>query len=264
MLPAAEGFFPWERSKAMFLSPWFKKSLWPLFAALALAGLLCTGCDSPYGKVGGADETNTYTSPAEIARITGPMAGIWYSHAAGGGRLDGYRIGKWENFDALVGGKTALFPNLEKETYTAESGSAIPHADDYFVLYDDTAYGQEDDNSPPQESWGFSYCGIVRAVNIFSGDPEYGALIIEYLKGCAPQWDEDIKDGQRPFFGIYYRKLNNDSIQMTNAIDLAALAAGEKYYTETAALAEAIEKNNAENGNEFIDWGVVIPQDRER
>jgi hypothetical protein len=51
---------------------------------------------------------------------------------------------------------------------------------------------------------------------------------------------------------------------MANAVDLAALAAGEKHYTETVSLKEAAAKNNAENSDEFVSWGVVIPQDREK
>jgi hypothetical protein len=50
---------------------------------------------------------------------------------------------------------------------------------------------------------------------------------------------------------------------MANAIVLENLSAGQKYYTETATLAEAVIKNNADNDGEFIAWGVVIPQDRE-
>jgi hypothetical protein len=52
-------------------------------------------------------------------------------------------------------------------------------------------------------------------------------------------------------------------IQMANAVDLAALYAGKKYYTETKTLDEAVELNSAENEAEFISWGVVIPQTKE-
>jgi hypothetical protein len=55
----------------------------------------------------------------------------------------------------------------------------------------------------------------------------------------------------------------NNCIQMANAVDLAALSSGRKYYTETATLPTAIAKNSADNNGEFIAWGVVIPQDRE-
>jgi hypothetical protein len=51
---------------------------------------------------------------------------------------------------------------------------------------------------------------------------------------------------------------------MANAVDLAALYTGKKYYTETTTLEEAIALNNVENEAEFISWGVVIPQDREQ
>jgi hypothetical protein len=36
------------------------------------------------------------------------------------------------------------------------------------------------------------------------------------------------------------------------------------YYTETATLQEAVDKNNAANSSSFISWGVVIPQEREQ
>jgi hypothetical protein len=133
------------------------------------------------------------------------------------------------------------------------------------VLYDSSVYGQKDDNSSADPGWtyNFGFCGIVRGVNLFYDIPERGAIIIEYLEGCAPQWDDDIKDGQLPFFGIYYRFLDPDIVQMANAVDLAALYNGEKYYTEKATLQEAMDSNGVENEAEYIAWGVVIPQDRE-
>jgi hypothetical protein len=226
-----------------------------------------------YGQLGGADQTGTlrpYTGTHDVFEDTMSfMSGVWYSHYAGIGRLDGYRIGKWKDFKELVedSGKDALFPNLVKETYTKEAGSNIPDGEDFFVLYDDTVYGQAEDGTGGNESWGFGYLGIVRAVNHFNGDPNRGAIIIEYLKGCAPGWLDrwpESKDGQRPFFGIYYRVLESDIVQMANAVDLAALYAGKPYYTEKATLDEAIEFNTIENEAEFISWGVVIPQNREK
>jgi hypothetical protein len=194
------------------------------------------------------------------------LSGVWYSRYPGIGRLDGYRIGVWSGFDAAAGGKAALFPDaaLPYRTCTAESGSAVPGAGDYFVLYDDTVYGQGGGGGAPQGSGGFSYCGIVRAVNIFNGDRRRGAIIIEYLEGCAPQWDRDVKDGRRPFFGMYYRVLGGGAVQMANAVNLAALHRGGPYGTETAHLAEAVAQNVIENEAEFISWGAVIPQERER
>jgi hypothetical protein len=54
------------------------------------------------------------------------------------------------------------------------------------------------------------------------------------------------------------------AIKLANAVDLAALSAGKAYYTETATLQEALDKNNAENAGNFIAWGMVIAQDREK
>jgi hypothetical protein len=164
-----------------------------------------------------------------------------------------------------AGGKTALFPAMIMETATGEVINA--NSDYYFVLNDDTVYGEGEDGTGGNGGFGFfvtRYIGIVRAVNIFNNDPTRGAIIIEYFKGGCPTWDVDIAYGQRPFFGIYYRELSADIVQMANAVDLAALYAGQKYYTEQLTLNEAIELNTVENEAEFISWGVVIPQDREK
>jgi hypothetical protein len=201
------------------------------------------------------------------------LSGVWYSHYAGTGRLDGYRIGRWGDdgtgFGTLMAGKTALFPDLKKNPYPAQTGSADPVETDYFVFYDDTVFGENDDGTGGNGGWEglfTRYIGIVRAVNVFNGDRNRGAIIIEYLEGGAPGWLDrwpESKSGGRPFFGIYYRVLSNDTVQMANAVDLAALYQGKRYYTETATLEEAIARNNVENEAEFISWGVVIPQDRE-
>jgi hypothetical protein len=232
---------------------------------LALVCVLASCEMYGYGKLGGADRTETvYPGDPVFEQILGEMSGVWYSRYAGIGRLDGYRIGKMRDFETLVedSGKAALFPELPSppETY----GRNPFTGEDYFVLYDDTVYGQADDGSTGQGSWDFAYTGIVRAVNLFYGNPRRGAIIIEYLRGCAPRWDSDLKDGRRPFFGVYYRVLDRDTVQMANAVDLAALYAGKKYYTERETLDEAIAFNSVENEAEFISWGVVIPQEREK
>ena len=241
--------------------------------SLLLFILSFSGCDMLYGLLGGADKTDKLSpDDPNFISLMDSMSGVWYSHYAGVGRLDGYRIGKWSEFETLMASKKSLFPNLdeqEQKTYTKQSGSDTPADSDYFVFYDDTVFGQKDDDSGGNGGWGSlvtRYIGIVRAVNIFNGDRNRGAIIIEYLKGCAPGWLDswpESKSGGRPFFGIYYRVLDRDTVQMANAVDLAALYAGERYYTETATLDEAVEKNNVENEAEFISWGVVIPQDRE-
>jgi hypothetical protein len=250
-----------------------RKNVKKILFALAALFFLLTSCRLyEYGKLGGADESAAvFPGEEEFETIMSAMSGVWYSHYAGIGRLDGYRIGKWQSFGELVAdsGKAALFPLYTAdtaETYTTESGSSAPRNKDYFVFYDDTVFGQKDDSTGGNGGWdGLStrYIGIVRAVNIFNGDPDRGALIIEYLRGCAPQWDGDIKNGQRPFFGIYYRVLEPDIVQMANAVNLEALYRGKKYYTETAHLEEAITLNTVTSEAEFISWGVVIPQNRE-
>ena len=276
---------------------------------LSLVLLCCAlaGCGDlyEYGQLGGADQNASYypndandpndpgnpNDPGEPNEPSGAdknfealmasLSGVWYSHWAGIGRLDGYRIGRWGDFKELVidSGKVALVPGiydhveggdgdpdnaLKARTYTGYD----PDDDDYFVLYDSSVYGQKEDDGPSAEGWSynFGFCGIVRAVNVFNGDRNRGAIIIEYLKDCAPGWLDrwpESKTGGRPFFGIYYRVLDRDTVQMANAVDLAALYAGKRYYTETETLDEAIEKNNVENEAEFISWGIVIPQDRE-
>ncbi|MDR1986679.1 MAG: hypothetical protein LBP88_06885 [Treponema sp.] len=247
----------------------------PVLLALAL-GVLVLGaalfsCELySYGKLGGADQTETYYPVDDVFEDTmSVLSGVWYSHYAGMGRLDGYRIGTWKDFNALVGEskKKDLFPAMAVP-YTTYTGTTFGD-EDYFVLYDDTVFGQSDDGSGGNGGWDglvTRYIGIVRAVNIFNGDPNRGAIIIEYLAGCAPGWLNlwpESSNGKRPFFGIYYRVLNRDMVQMANAVDLEALYAGKSYYTETASLQEAIDRNTVENEAEFISWGVVIPQNRE-
>jgi hypothetical protein len=222
-----------------------------------------------YGKLGGADETNILKpGDGDFDERMSFMSAIWYSHYAGIGRLDGYRIGRWKDFEELMvdSGKFVLFPDFNPSNPEAYATGYAPQEGDYFVFYDDTVYGEQEDGVGGNGGWGelvTRYIGIVRAINVFNGDPGRGAIIVEDLKGCAPTWDDDIKDGQRPFFGIYYRVLNPGIVQFANAVDLAALYNGEKYYTETATLDEAVALNTVENEAEFIAWGVVIPQDRE-
>jgi hypothetical protein len=227
-----------------------------------------------YGQLGGADQTGTFYPDNDAFDVfedtMSVMYGVWYSHYAGMGRLDGYRIGQMRDFERLVeeNGKTALFPKMVQPPETYDKTPFTE--DDYFVLYDDSVYGQSDDGTGGNGGWDglvTRYIGIVRAIRVFNGDMNRGAIIIEYLSGCAPGWLDrwsESKDGQRPFFGIYYRVLDSDTVQMANAVDLAALYAGKKYYTERRTLEEAIALNTVENEAEFISWGVVIPQDREQ
>jgi len=238
------------------------KSAFLIFFA---ASFLFWSCD--YGQLGGADKTDTYyPTDALFEERLEFLCGTWYSYYASE-RLDGYRIRKWSDFDVEDKAKAqVLFPELDVDNLKTYSAHDFLPNSYYIVLYDDTVYGQEDDDSEGGESWGFGFMGLVRAINIFNGDKSRGALIIEYFEGADPLWlvDQGLERGENPFFGIYYKVLDSDTVQMANAVDLAARYAGELYYTEQGTLNEAIETFTVENEAEFISWGVVIPQNREK
>jgi hypothetical protein len=221
------------------------------------------GTEGPGTEGPGTDEPGT-DEPADtsIADIIEPWRGVWYSRY-GGSRLDGYRVGRWSEIKEVMGDKLALFPDFDPDTPRLHDKYAIQD-DDYFFFYDDSVYGEDDNGEGGNGGWGriTRYIGIVRTVNVFNGDAATGAVIIEYLEGCYPQWAMDVVFWPLPFFGIYYRVVTPDRIQMANAVDLDALTAGKAYYTETATLQEAIDKNSAENSSKFISWGVVMPQTR--
>ena len=244
-----------------------KKILLLLFAASFIF------CSCNHGQLGGADKTSTcFPMDERFQERLEFLAGIWHSHYAGIGRLDGYRIRKWSNLTAEDRAKAqALFPALNIANPRTYKTLDTPKDSDYVILYDDSAYGQQN-GTGSGENRGFVYMGLVRAINIFNGDKNRGALIIEYFEGADPKWLSDpngysyqgLEPGEKPFFGVYYRVLGTDTIQMANATDLAALSLGYRYYTEKGTLDEAIKANSVENEAEFISWGVVIPQDREK
>jgi len=238
-----------------------------------LFAILFWSCD--HGQLGGADKTDTHESgTAVFEERLGFLSGVWYSHYAGIGRLDGYRIRKWSALTASDKAKAqALFTAVNINSIRAYKTLDSPKESDYILLYDDTVYGQADDNSANNDgNWGTAYMGIVRAINIFNDDKNRGSVIIEYFEKTDPKWLSDrgsssyqgLTPGEKPFFGIYYRVLGQDIVQMANAVDLVALSLGYPYYTEKGTLKEAIEANSVEKEAEFISWGVVIPQDREK
>jgi hypothetical protein len=235
---------------------------------IALGVFFIASCDNPQNLLDDTpppDGTDEPGKPADtIAGIIEPWRGVWYSYL-GKIRTDGYRVGRWSEIKDIMGSKLSLFSDFDPDNPRLHDGYAIK-GDDYFIFYDDTVYGQDDSGEGGNGGWDnliTRYIGIVRAVNIFNGNSDTGAVIIEYLDGCYPQWARDVIVWPLPFFGIYYQVINADSIQMANAVDLEALLAGKAYYTETATLQEAVEKNNAENTSKFISWVVVVPQSRE-
>jgi hypothetical protein len=230
-------------------------------------------CDQ--GQLGDADKTESFSpGNAIFEERLNFMSGVWHSGYPGIGWLDSYRIRQWGSLtdeDKLC--MQSLFSAYGFDINNAKTYKTgdVPQNTDYILLYDDTVYGQDDSSSATDGNWGFAYMGLVRAINIFNGDIDRGAIIIEYLEGCDPNWlwDPDgykyqgLGRGEKPFFGVYYRVLGPDTVQMANAVDLAALYAGKHYYTEKGTLVEAIAANSVENEAEFISWGVVSPQQRD-
>jgi hypothetical protein len=232
---------------------------------LALIGALTlAACD--YGQVGGADIT-TPATPEEVIALMDPLRGSWRARY-GAYEMDGYRIGYAKDLEAEMGATlSADFPSFHLSDYTRvangwiKDGYAINDYD-YYLFYDDSSGGE----------WGFAYLGIVRGVNVFS--PTAGAIIIEYPDGGCPRWlaapePEGFGITNLPFFGMYYRTISADVVRMANAVDLAAINSGayynhEPYWIETATLAAAQAKFTLDNDGEFINWGVVYPQTRER
>jgi len=220
------------------------------------AVFLLWSCD--YGELGGADKTDTYyPQDALFKERMDFLCGNWYSYYAEE-RLDGYRIRKWSDFSAEDKAMAQeQFPNLNVDNPKTYSAQEIPPNSYYVVLFDDNAGG---------ESWGYGFMGLIRAINIFNGDKDRGAIIVEYFEGADPLWlseTQGLTRGEKPFFGIYYRVNDLDTVQMANAVNLAAMYAGESYYTEQGTLDEAVMTFNVENEAEFISWGVVTPQNRD-
>jgi hypothetical protein len=244
-----------------------KKQLVLIFFSLSF---LFWSCD--HGQLGGADKTETYyATDAVFTERMNFLCGVWYSRDPEIGLIDGCRIRKWSDLNSSDKAKAqSLFPAMNIDSPKTYSGQAVPQDSDYVLLYDDTLYGQQNDDSGDTESWGFSFMGLVRAINIFNGDKNRGAIIIEYFEGADPLWLSDsggysyqgLGRGEKPFFGIYYKTLDPDTVQMANPINLAAMYAGELYYTEQETLNDAVGAFDAENEAEFVNWGMTIPKDR--
>lgn len=229
-----------------------KTRVFTALSAALLAAVLAASCD--YGQVGGAGKTQT------AVEMPSELPGVWYS-LYGGQRTDGYTIGLVKNMTAEVGADKikADFPAFAlRLTQDAVS------EDDYYIYYDDLGgYGGQTDIR-------YGFIGIVKRVNRFvnsEGGTPSGAVIFEYLQGCYASWTDLSK---RPFMAMYYRVKDNDTIQMANPIDLAKLNEWVEnpgletahYAVETATLAEAVAKFTSDNGDEFVNWGVTMPQIR--
>jgi hypothetical protein len=246
--------------------------------AVALTGIsiFVSGCSGMYGTVGGADVTDTYRSPEDIARHLGDCQGGWYSWY--GNRLEsGFVIGQWKTIDS-IDQKLEVFPGFDRNDprFLDSEGVPVPaqhasasargrrgtiHDDDYFIMYDETVYGQSGNSigaSPgPRRA---SYLAILRGVNIFDHDSDRGALVVEYLAGCYPdRYPFNGEPKTLPFFGIFFRVLGRDTRQMANPIKLADRLNNRPYYTETEDLDAAFLQSAVENAVEFVDWALEPP-----
>jgi hypothetical protein len=229
-------------------------------------------CSCDHGQLGGADVTDTYYSGSEIFNERmGFLSGLWNSRN-GLRLLDSYQIREWSDLTSEDKEKAkTLFPSIDIANIKTYATEDTPQDGDYIFLYDETVFEPGPDDPENAGNWGFSYMGVVRAVNIFNDDIKRGAVIIEYLEGADPAWLSDpdgyayqgLYPGEKPFYGVYFKVIDDNTVQMANAVDLAARYAGELYYTEQETLQEAVEFFNAANEAEFISWGVVKKKKRE-
>jgi hypothetical protein len=227
-----------------------KSRAWTFSFALCSLLFVLFSCD--YGELGDADKTDTYyPTDAIFKERLDFLCGKWSSS------YDDYRIRKWSDFNAEDKARAqVLFPALDVDNPKTYSAQEISPNSYYIVLFDDNIDG---------ESWGYGFMGLVRAINVFNDDKDRGAIIVEYFEGADPLWlsGQGLARGEKPFFGIYYKVNNPDTVQMANAVNLAAMYAGEFYYTEQGTLDEAAMTFNVENEAEFINWGVTTPQIRD-
>ena len=192
-----------------------------------------------------------YPENATFEEAMAYLVGLWDS-----GVGDGYLVRQWIDFsysDQILVSSDGL--TVDFNNPTTYDSRKVPTSAEYVIAY---PYG-----------WGFmGYMGLVRAINIFdrAGDnnPWY-AVIIEYFEGGDPPWlssTQGLQPGEKPYFGIYMQAYSQDQVGMANAVDLAALYAGDPYYTEQATLNAAINLNTKANRDAFIDQSVVMPQYR--
>jgi hypothetical protein len=177
--------------------------------------------------------------------------GIWLS-------FDGYHIHKWSDFDNVHWDRAKdLFSTMTttKSDLKTYSSQQKPGNNDYIIMYDEDAMDMAG-------IYGMSYMGIVRAVNV-SDDNKDGAFIIEYFEGTDPGWlwDSDaygyqgLTQGEKPFFGFYFQKKDDDNFYFGNTI-VASANYEPPYYTETDTLSEAINKITIENQSLYLGAAI--------
>jgi hypothetical protein len=245
---------------------------------LCIAAVLLAACSDVYGNVGGADITDSYRKPEEIAYFVDSWEGGWYARN-GVMLLDGYVFGRWKTVSGL-GLKLHAFPgfNSAQPRFLNAQGlpvDAVPatddirgqagtiHPDDYFVMFDDTVYGLSSADNDPG-SPGYSYLAVIRGVNTFDRNEGHGALVVEYLAGCYPARYPFAQGNEvLPFYGVFFRAVSERAMKLENPIKLADRLNGNPYSTESATLEAAFSQSNVENDAEFVDWAEAAPREME-
>jgi hypothetical protein len=115
----------------------------------------------------------------------------------------------------------------------------------YTITGETIEYGYGGENSI-----GTGFKGTIRFVSNYSSGS--GIIIIEYTEKPAYPLYNGLD-----FFGIYYRNLNTDSVQLANAANLPDYSA-----PDTATLDEAKGKFTRIKMGLYVDWSVVQPQRR--
>ena len=138
----------------------------------------------------------------------------------------------------------ALPDLLRGEWIYVQPGMSTP-AERYIIENDTLQYiGYADGDT--------NYKGEIRFVSNYRADS--GVIIIEYTE--SPTYDGH---NGNSFFGVYYRNLKYDTVQIANAIDPDGVSS-----PDTATLEEAIGKFTRLNMGNYVNWGVVQPQRRVR
>ena len=102
---------------------------------------------------------------------------------------------------------------------------------------------------------GTSYKGSIVFVSNYSSTS--GVIIIKYTEAPAYSNAYGIYNGN-PFFGIYYRNLKNNTVQLANSTNLGDNSGSP----DTATLDEAIAKFTRLNMVNYVDWSNVNPQSK--
>ena len=123
-------------------------------------------------------------------------------------------------------------------------GSSAP-SERYIIDADTVQYGYGGGESDT------NYKGNIRFVSNYSATS--GVIIIEYTESPSYQ-----KYNGNKFFSIYYRNLNSDTVQLANAIN------ADYSSPDTKTLEEAIKKFTRLRMGNYVDWGVVQPQQKVR